>query len=105
MIEIIKGDFMENKFKNRKNEVIKKLNLPKEVMTGEPKITIIGKEEINIENHKVIIKFDDNFISLNSTIGRLTIEGTGLEILYIEEETIIVSGTFNTIYYGEKSHE
>lgn len=96
---------MENKFRNRKNEVIKKLNLPKEVMTGEPKITIIGKEEINIENHKGIIQFDENFISLNSTVGKLTIEGNGLEILYIEEETIVISGSFKSIYYGEKGNE
>ncbi|MGL5648027.1 MAG: YabP/YqfC family sporulation protein [Clostridium sp.] len=92
---------MDNKIKNKKNEILKKMNMPRQVATGEPKIIIIGKEEVKIENHKGIKIFDNEKIILNTSIGGLTIKGNDFELLYIEEETIIVSGKFMSIYYGE----
>ncbi|WP_297634658.1 sporulation protein YqfC [uncultured Clostridium sp.] len=92
---------MEEKLNEKKKSILKKINIPREVLTGEPKISIIGKEEIKIENHKGIKKFDENAIILNSNIGEINIEGKNFEILYIEEETIIISGIFIGIFYGE----
>ncbi|MGL4873141.1 MAG: sporulation protein YqfC [Clostridium sp.] len=92
---------MENKIINKKNEILKKINMPREILTGEPKITITGKEEVKIENHKGIRVFDKEKVILNTSIGILTIKGIGFELLYIEQETIIVSGRFMSIYYGE----
>lgn len=96
---------MEEKFSEKKKSILKKINIPREIITGEPKVSIIGKEEIKIENHNGIKVFDENKIVLNSNIGKITIEGEKFEILYIEEETIIISGEFRIIYYGEKKKD
>ncbi|MGL4847712.1 MAG: sporulation protein YqfC [Clostridium sp.] len=92
---------MEKKIINKKNEILKKINMPREMLTGEPKIIITGKEEVKIENHKGIRVFDNEKVVFNTSIGILTIKGIDFELLYIEEETIIVSGKFTSIYYGE----
>lgn len=64
-------------------ELQKELDLPKEIINGEPKIVVHGKSEIIIENHKGIEVFKENEIKINSNLGVIIIEGTKLEIRFI----------------------
>lgn len=96
---------MEEKLRNKKNEMLKKMNLPREVLSGEPKITIIGREEVTIENHKGINKFEETEFILNTSIGVLNFKGVGFEIMFIEEETIVLKGEVKEMYYGAKRDE
>ncbi|MFA9399355.1 MAG: sporulation protein YqfC [Clostridiaceae bacterium] len=92
---------MEGRFYKTKETIANRLDMPEDVVLNIPKITITGDKEITIENHKGIIYFEENSIKINTNIGDLTIEGCGLEILYMRGCTLIISGRFSKIIYRE----
>lgn len=92
----VKGNLLE-----KKEKLLEKIDLPKEVMLDLPKITVIGDREISIENHKGIESFDNDYIKIKTKKGVVKVEGNNLEILYIADETIVVSGKFLGISYGD----
>lgn len=93
---------MSEGIKDKKEEIIDALGLPKESLFNLPKITIIGDIEILIENHKGLLKFNNNEILINSKLGIITIKGSNLNILYISDDTIGVKGEFEAVYYKER---
>lgn len=90
---------MEEKINKSREKVAKKFDLPKDVILDIPKITIIGDEEITIENHKGIIMFERDIIKINSRFGAISIKGENFEILYIGSSTTTISGKFKSIIY------
>ncbi|MGE5629125.1 MAG: sporulation protein YqfC [Solirubrobacterales bacterium] len=77
------------------------LELPEDIILNKPKITVTGKDEIIIENHKGIILFQEEVFRVNSEAGMITIYGTGFEILFMGGSTIIISGRFKSIVYED----
>ena len=90
---------MQGKIEKSREILVEKLELPKDVILNLPKITIIGDEEITIENHKGIILFERNIIKINTKVKVIDIEGENFEILYIGDSTITISGKFKSISY------
>ncbi|GKX65578.1 sporulation protein YqfC [Inconstantimicrobium mannanitabidum] len=84
-----------------KNGMIEKIELPRDLVKGFPRIEILGDEEITVENHQGIKSFDKNKIEINSSIGKITLVGEGLEILFMGGETITIGGKFKSIAYRE----
>lgn len=75
--------------------------MPRDLVKGFPRIEIMGDEEITVENHKGIISFDKSKIEINSSIGKITLNGVGLEILFMGGESITIGGKFKSIIYKE----
>lgn len=59
-------------------------------MTDKPKITIMGFEEIVVENYKNILEYDEIFIKINTYIGVINISGTGLKLIQMNKDDIMV---------------
>lgn len=96
---------MKNKLLKLTRNVTDTLDIPKEVVLGLPKISIIGDEEVLIENHKGILSFKENSLVIKSQIGDITIKGKNLEMSYITDNTIIVKGVIRELYIGGKGGE
>lgn len=92
---------MRESIVNKKNRILEKIDLPKDVVMDLPKITIVGDNEITIENHEGIESFEDECIRIKTNNGIIKIEGQNFEILYIASETIVLSGKFKSVDYGE----
>lgn len=90
---------MQEKFEKRRDVIAEKFDLPKDVVLNLPKITIIGNNEITIENHKGIILFERDIIKVNTKVKVINIEGENFEILYIGDSTITISGRFKSVSY------
>ena len=90
---------MSNKIESVKKALSEKLDISKDIILEVPKITIIGKEEIIIENHKGIIVFEKNIIRVNTKIKVIKILGENFEITYIGESTLSIKGEFISIEY------
>lgn len=90
---------MDNKINVVKEKMVDKLELPREIVMNVPKITITGDNEITIENHKGIVSFDNDKITINTKLGLLVIRGSKFEILFIGGSTITVGGKFKAIDY------
>ncbi len=85
------------KRKQKENKLESLLELPKEITTNQPKITIIGFEEMLIENYKGILEYENFYIRLATYIGIININGFNLKLNQMKEDTILVTGKIDSI--------
>ena len=78
------------------------LEIPTELSTDNPKITIIGFEKVLIENHKGILEYQDYFIRLNTYIGIININGFNLNLNQISSDDLIITGRITSIEIEEQ---
>ncbi len=83
--------------KGKKNKINKILELPKEITTNEPKITILGFNEMLIENYKSILEYEEFFVKINTHVGAININGFNLKLKEMTGEDIMVLGTIDSI--------
>ena len=73
------------------------LDVPKEVVTGLPKITILGFNEILIENYKGILEYEEFYIRVSTYIGVININGFNFNIKQMTEEDILITGQIDSL--------
>ena len=56
------------------------LEIPVELSTDNPKITIVGFERVLIENYRGILEYQEYFVRLNTYIGIININGFNLQL-------------------------
>lgn len=86
-----------NKRKRAMNKIDRILEMPQEVYSDIPKITIIGFNEMIIENFKGILEYEDYFIRINTHIGTVNINGVGLRLENMTNDDIKVTGNIDSI--------
>ena len=79
------------------------LELPREVASSDVKITIMGFDEILIENYKNILEYQDILIKLNTFEGAITIYGFNLKLDQMTDEDIKVKGKIDSIEFERVS--
>lgn len=91
--------------KKRKRKAYTKLDnlleMPREVVSTDVKITILGFNEILIENYKNILEYGDVFIRINIFEGTVNIHGFGLNLEQMTDEDIKVTGQIDSIDFEE----
>lgn len=73
------------------------LELPREVASSDVKITMLGFDEILIENYKNILEYQDILIKVNTFEGAITIYGFNLKLEQMTDEDIKIKGKIDTI--------
>lgn len=91
-----------NKGSNKWNEL---LELPKEVISNEPKVTIVGFEELLIENYKAILEYEDFYIKINTYKGAVNINGFNLRLKEMTGDDIMVLGKIESIDFESITDE
>ena len=86
---------MRNKRKESRFE--KLLELPKEVVSNEPRITISGFNEMLIENYKNILEYEEFYIKLNTYIGVININGFNLNLEKVSQDDIMITGKIDSV--------
>lgn len=81
----------------RKNRFNQMLEMPREIDSTEPKITIISFDEILIENYKGILEYEEFFIKIDTEIGTINVNGYKLTLEQITGEDIGIKGTIKSI--------
>ena len=89
---------MRNKRNNSRlsNKINKVLEVPREVSCEEPKITIIGFDEMLIENYKGILEYEEFYIKISTSLGNVNINGFNLSLEQVTEEDVSVKGTIES---------
>ena len=67
------------------------LEMPEEIMTNKPRITILGFDELVVENYKNILEYDEIFIKVNTFIGAIDISGFNLKLIQMNKDDIMVT--------------
>ncbi len=83
----------------RKEAIINRLKLPKDICMGAMKITMTGNYEAWIENYRGIIEYSDQVILLQGKQCQACFEGRGLSIDYYTNEDMKISGTICCVRY------
>lgn len=83
--------------KKKENRLEKLLEMPKEVISNEPRITVSGFNEMLIENYKNILEYEEFYIKLNTYIGIININGFNLNLEKVSQDDIMVTGKIDSI--------
>ena len=78
--------------KNRFRKIDKLLEIPAEVYTNQPKITIIGFDELIIENFKGILEYEEYYVRIKTHIGIINLNGYGFNLENMSNDDIKVKG-------------
>lgn len=92
------------KIKNTRNKIEKLLEIPAEVTTNIPKITLIGFNQLMIENYMGVIEYEEYLVKINSSIG-IIIEGNKMNLNQINENDVLISGAISKIYLESTEEE
>lgn len=87
------------KGKGIKRNVTDALELPKEVMLNLPLLSLMGREELTIENYKGIMEYNEECIRVNTAVGIIKIRGKGLCLKQLTAECVVVSGGIMSVEY------
>lgn len=75
----------------------KALELPQEVCSNIPKITMVGFDEMVIENFKGILEYEEFFVRINTHIGIVNINGYQLNLENMTNDDIKVTGKIESV--------
>jgi sporulation protein YqfC len=89
--------------KNRKDAVRQAmaefLDIPRDLVMDLPTVTVVGRNELYIENHRGVIEYNINRLRINLSRGHLEIEGKELEIKALMADEMKVTGEVLAIKY------
>lgn len=73
------------------------LEMPKEVYSNQPKLTITGFDEMIIENFKGILEYEDYYIRISTHIGIINVNGYNLNLQAMTNDDIKVTGKIESM--------
>ena len=76
----------------KKRRIDKILEIPDEIYTNAPKITITGFNEIILENYKGILEYEEFYVRINTHLGVVNINGYNLNLENMTNDDIKVTG-------------
>ena len=85
------------KKRNTFSKINRLLEMPQEVYTDVPKLTITGFNEMIIENFKGILEYEDYYIRINTSLGIININGFELKLENMTNDDIKVKGKVESI--------
>lgn len=89
----------KKKLEQVKSAVSDIFELPKDIMLDMPKISMVGKNQILVENHRGVIEYTSSRIRVNSTIGVIRIQGDNLNLRNIATDDIMIIGGVKSIEF------
>lgn len=81
----------------RKRRIEKIFELPEEIYSNVPKLTIIGFNEMVLENYKGILEYEDFFASISTHIGIVNINGYNINLEKMTNDDIKITGKIESI--------
>lgn len=93
------------KRKKRQNRFEELLEIPKEISTEKPKLTIVGFEELVVENYKAVLEYQDFYVRLSTHIGIININGFELNLNEMTNDDIVITGKIESIDFEKTMDE
>ena len=81
------------------------LEIPTELSTNNPKITVVGFEKVLIENYRGILEYQDYFVRLSTYIGNININGFNLNLEEMTTDDLLVTGKIDSIDFENIEEE
>lgn len=81
----------------RKRRLDKILEMPEEICSNIPKLTITGFNEIILENYKGILEYEEFFASISTHIGIVNINGYNINLEKMTNDDIKITGKIESV--------
>ncbi len=81
----------------KKRKINKFLEIPEEVYSNIPKITLTGFNELVLENYKGILEYEEMFASISTNIGIVNLSGTNINLEKMTNDDIRITGKIEKI--------
>ena len=75
------------------------LELPKDTLLGASIITLMGNQELRVENYKSILDYREDYILLQAKKYRIQIKGRKLQIAYYTKDEMKICGYITEVSY------
>lgn len=75
------------------------MSLPSEIVLDLPRITIIDDSQVHIENHKGLVIFTENELTVKSEQGYIQIKGSSFILSRMLPQEILLEGQISNIAY------
>ena len=85
--------------KKRLAKISNAMEIPLEIITGLPKISLTGNCELYLENHCGIIQYTSERVRARTKIGEITVCGKELILTGLTTCTLTISGEICSIGY------
>lgn len=92
---------MENRREAISRVMAELLEIPKDLVLDLPKITVIGRRELYLENHRGIIKYSRTCLHIGLVRGFLEIEGRELEIKALMPDEMSIIGEIYMLKFSD----
>jgi sporulation protein YqfC len=80
-------------------KAINMLEMPNEVVSKEPKVTINAFNEVIIENFKGILEYEEFFVRISTFIGNVIINGFNMKLEQLNEDDILITGKIENVTF------
>lgn len=91
---------MARKWRNKLQEwFVAHTDLPADVIMDLPRVTMIGRLHIYIENHKGVLAFTKEELRLSMKNGQILIKGRDFVLKTILPEEILLEGTIRSVEF------
>lgn len=88
---------MRNSRKKKVSKINRLLEIPQEVSSNIPKVTIVAFEQMLIENYKAILEYQEFYIRLSTSIGILNINGFKLNLKEMTNDDLLITGKIDSV--------
>ena len=89
----------------KQSKIERALEIPKEISSNEPKLTITGFNQILLENYKGVLEYQEFFIRISTYIGIVNINGFNLNLTEMTSDDVIITGKIESIDFEEYVEE
>ena len=78
-----------------------------EEKVGSGTIVIVDKKKFTLDGVNNVLSFDEGYVSLDTRLGNLTVEGEDLKIESLggDNGEIVISGNIEALVYNEKKEQ
>ncbi len=88
-----------NIIKTKTERIMDSLQLPKDILRGDMRLTLIGNREVWVENYKGLLEYTNTSIVLQAKNCKVQFEGKCLSIDYYTNEDMKLTGRITCIRY------
>lgn len=78
------------------------MDLPLDLVTGVPRMELIGQEEFSLEPHCGLLAYSETEVRLGSRVGEISVLGKQLIIKMMNERRIVLSGRILQVMLPEE---
>lgn len=80
-------------------KIARVLEVPQDLVMDLPRITMLGNQQILLENHRGIVEYTPTDIRINLSNGTLLIKGANMSLGNLQQDQLLIEGIVEEIHY------